>query len=94
MKITRQVQYWALSDQVQGHCRMFFPFTAVQSVRSYNSSMVHSRKLILSMYVHLVLAYKILTDFTNSQRVLKVDSCELYISALDHVRKLRLYMYL
>ena len=37
----------------------FFPFTTIQTVRYYSSSLVQARNLILSMYVHLVLIYKI-----------------------------------
>ena len=37
----------------------FSPFTTIQTVRSYNSTLVQARKLILSMYVHLIVTYKI-----------------------------------
>ena len=37
----------------------FSPFTTIQTVRSYNSTLVQARKLILSMYVHMILIYKI-----------------------------------
>ena len=37
----------------------FFPFTTIQTVRSYSSILVQARNLILSMYVHLVQIYKI-----------------------------------
>ena len=37
----------------------FPPFTTVQTVRSYNSTLVQARKLLLSMYVHLILIYKL-----------------------------------
>ena len=37
----------------------FSPFTTIQNVRSYNSTLVQARNLILSMYVHLILIYKI-----------------------------------
>ena len=36
-----------------------FPFTTIQTVRSYNSTLVQARNLILSMYLHLILIYKI-----------------------------------
>ena len=35
------------------------PFTAIQTVRSHNSTLVQARKLILSMHVHLILIYKV-----------------------------------
>ena len=37
----------------------FSKFTTMQSVKSYSSSFIQARNLILSMYVHLVLVYKI-----------------------------------
>ena len=37
----------------------FFPFTTIQTVRFYISTLVQARKLILSMYVQLILIYKI-----------------------------------
>ena len=37
----------------------FSPFTTIQTVRSYTSTLVQTRNLILSMYVHLILIYKI-----------------------------------
>ena len=35
------------------------PFTTIQTVRSCSLSLVQARNLILSMYVHLILIYKI-----------------------------------
>ena len=37
----------------------FSPFTTIQTVRSYSSSLVQARNLILSLYLHLILIYKI-----------------------------------
>ena len=37
----------------------FYPFTTVQTVRSYISTLVQARNLILSVYVHLILVCKI-----------------------------------
>ena len=37
----------------------FSPFTTIQIVRSYISTLVQARKLILSIYLHLILIYKI-----------------------------------
>ena len=37
----------------------FSPFTTIQTVRSYNSTLVQGRKLILSRCVHLIAIYKI-----------------------------------
>ena len=37
----------------------FSPFTTIQSVRSHNATLAQARKLILSMYDHLILIYKI-----------------------------------
>ena len=66
-----QVRYWTLSDQGQGHYRTFSPFTAKQTIRSDNSTLVQASKLILSMCVHLMKYTKFmnivsLNDFTNS----------------------------
>ena len=37
----------------------FSPFTTIQTVRSYSSTLVQARNIILSMYLHLILIYKI-----------------------------------
>ena len=37
----------------------FSPFTTIQIVRPYSSSLVQARNLILSVYLHLILIYKI-----------------------------------
>ena len=37
----------------------FSPFTTIQTVRSYSSTLVQAKNLILSMYLHLILIYKI-----------------------------------
>ena len=37
----------------------FSPFTTIQTVRTYISTLVQAINLILSMYVHLMLIYKI-----------------------------------
>ena len=39
--------------------QIFSPFTTIQTVRSYSSTLVQARDLILSMYLHLILIYKI-----------------------------------
>ena len=36
-----------------------FLFSSIQSTRSYNSTLVRARKLILSIYVHRIILYKI-----------------------------------
>ena len=36
----------------------FSPFTTIQTVRSYSSTLVQARNLILSIYLHLILIYK------------------------------------
>ena len=67
---SEHVVYKNISDKFDiGHCwtkvkvtvplRNFSPFTAIQTVRSHDSTLVEARKLILSMYVHLILKYKI-----------------------------------
>ena len=37
----------------------FSPFTTIKTVRSYSSILVQATNLILSMYLHLILIYKI-----------------------------------
>ena len=37
----------------------FSPFTTIQTVRSYSLTLVQARNLILSIYLHLILIYKI-----------------------------------
>ena len=37
----------------------FSPFTTIQTVRSYSSTLVQARNLILSIYLHLIPIYKI-----------------------------------
>ena len=37
----------------------FSPFTTIQTVRYYSSTLVQARNLILSIYLHLILIYKI-----------------------------------
>ena len=37
----------------------FSPFTTIQTVRSYSSTLVQAWNLILSIYLHLILIYKI-----------------------------------
>ena len=39
--------------------KKFSPFTTIQTVRSYSSTLVQVRNLILSIYLHLILIYKI-----------------------------------
>ena len=70
MKLEYVVVYENSSDEFDiEHCQIkvkvtvgvqnFSPFTTIQTVRSYNSTLVQDRKLILSVYVHLILIYKI-----------------------------------
>ena len=37
----------------------FSPFTTIQTVRFYSSTLVQARNLILSIYLHLILIYRI-----------------------------------
>ena len=39
--------------------QIFSPFTTIQTGRSYSSTLVEARNLILSIYLHLILIYKI-----------------------------------
>ena len=49
----------------------FSPFTTIQTVNSYNSSLVQARKLILSIYVHLIVIYKIY-EYRHAQMILPI----------------------
>ena len=60
MKFEYIVVYENISDKFDnGHCRikvkvtvgLFSPFTTIQTIRSYNSTLIEARKLISSMYV-------------------------------------------
>ena len=53
------IAHWQTKVKVTARLRNFSPFTAIQTLRSHNSTLVEARKLILSMYVHLILIYKI-----------------------------------
>ena len=70
LKLEYTVVYENISDKSDnGHCQikvkvtvgLFSPFTTIQTIRSYYSSLVEARKLILSMYVHLIIIHNILT---------------------------------
>ena len=50
----RQINY-----KVTIGVQKFSPFTIMQNVRSYRSTLVQARNLILSMHVYLKLIYKI-----------------------------------
>ena len=49
------IEHRQIKVKVTVGLQKFFPFTIIQTVRSYNSTLVQARKLILSMYVHLIL---------------------------------------
>ena len=51
--------HYRIKVKVTAGIQAVFPFTAMQTVRSYNLTLVQARKLILSIYVHLILIYKI-----------------------------------
>ena len=42
---------------------IFLPITSIQTIKSHNSTLVQARKLVLSMYDHLILIYKIYEYF-------------------------------
>ena len=51
------VDHCQIKVKINVGLQMFSPFTNIQTVRSYNSTLVQARKLILSMYVHLIVIY-------------------------------------
>ena len=70
MKLEYIVVYENSSDEFNiGNCRTkakvtarlrnFSPFTATQTIKSHNSTLVQARNLVLSMYDHMILIYKI-----------------------------------
>ena len=52
------IGHYRIKVKVIAGVQTVFPFSTVQTVRSYNSTLVLPRKLILSIYVHLILKYK------------------------------------
>ena len=59
------IQHHRIKVKVTVGLQIFSPFTTIQTVRSYNSTLVQARKLILGMYVHLRTS-SCLNDFTKS----------------------------
>ena len=53
------IEYREIKVKVTAGLQKFLSFTTIQIVRSYNSTLLQTSKLILSMYVHLILIYKI-----------------------------------
>ena len=53
------IEYHRIKVKVTVGLQKFSPFTTIQTVRSYNLTLVQAMKLILSMYVHLIVIYKI-----------------------------------
>ena len=51
--------HYRIKVNVTAGVQTVFPFTAMQTVRSYNLTLVQARKLILRIYVQLILIYKI-----------------------------------
>ena len=72
------IEHCWIKVKVTVHVQKFSPLTTIQTVRFYNSTLVQDRKLILSVYVHLILIYKVYeyrhTLNLRIPRVLKVDS--------------------
>ena len=58
------IEHHRINVKVTAGLQKFFPFTTIQTVRYYNSTLVQGRKLILSMYVHLILTYKFMNIVT------------------------------
>ena len=55
--------YENISDKFDnGHCQIkvkFTLFTTIQTIRSYNSTLIEARKPISSKYVHLIIIHNI-----------------------------------
>ena len=48
------IELCRIKVKVTAGVQKFPPFTTIQTVRSYSSTLVQARNLILSMYVHLI----------------------------------------
>ena len=53
------IEHHRIKVKVTVGLQIFSPVTTIQTVRSYNSTLVQARKLILSKHVHLIVIYKI-----------------------------------
>ena len=52
------IEHHQIKVKVTVGLQKFSPFTTIQTVRSYNLTFLQARKLILSMYLHGILIYK------------------------------------
>ena len=48
------IELHLIKVKVTGGVQKFSPFTTIQTVRSYSSTLVQARNLILSMFLHLI----------------------------------------
>ena len=82
MKLEYIVVYENISDEfnIEHHrikvkvtvgLQKFSPFTTIQTVRSYNSTLVQARKLVLSRNVHLIVIYKIY-KYRHARMILQI----------------------
>ena len=53
------IGHYGIKVKVTAGVQTVSPFTAIQTVRSHNSDLVQVRELTLSIYVILILLYKI-----------------------------------
>ena len=66
------IEHHRIKVKVTVGLQMFSPFTTIQTVRSYNSTLVQARKLILSMYDHLIAIYKIY-EYRHAWMILRIS---------------------
>ena len=52
------IEHHRIKVKVTVGLQTFSPFTTIQTVRSYSSTLVQAKKLILSLYLHLIVIYK------------------------------------
>ena len=59
VKLEYIVEYENISNKFDnGHCRIKVKVTTIQTISQfYNSTLVQARKLILTMYVHLIITH-------------------------------------
>ena len=53
------IGHYGIKVKVTAGVKRFSPFTTIQTVRSHNSALMQIRELTLSIYVILILLYKI-----------------------------------
>ena len=88
------IGYCWIKVKVMVGLRNFSPFTTTQTIRSYNSTLVEARKLILSMYVVLIILHTetiYLLWFINICFLLDISS-HVYMLAVIYFLRCNIYL--